>query len=71
MNHSEKIILLTGASSGIGLETAKLLHQKGYKVYGASRSIENTNPSFEKITIDLNDKETIREGVDKVLAREK
>ena len=71
MNHSKKIILVTGASSGIGLETAKLLHQKGHKVYGASRSIENTNHSFEKITIDLNDKETIREAVDKVLAREK
>lgn len=33
-----KIILLTGASKGIGKATAELLMQRGAKVYGASRS---------------------------------
>jgi 3-oxoacyl-[acyl-carrier protein] reductase len=33
-----KNILIVGASSGIGLETAKALLSKGYKVYSASRT---------------------------------
>lgn len=36
----EKIVLITGASSGIGYQTAKLLAENGYKVYGAARRTE-------------------------------
>lgn len=32
-----KVVVITGASSGIGLCTAKLFAQKGYKVYGIAR----------------------------------
>lgn len=33
-----KVIVVTGASSGIGLSIAQFLSQKGHKVYGISRS---------------------------------
>jgi short-subunit dehydrogenase len=40
MNIKNKIAIVTGASSGIGLSTAKLLSQKGAKVVLVSRSKE-------------------------------
>ena len=39
-----KVILLTGASSGIGFDTAKMLASQGHKVYGAARRVEKIEP---------------------------
>ena len=33
-------VLVTGASSGIGKETARLFARNGYSVFGVSRKIE-------------------------------
>ncbi len=40
MNVKDKVAIVTGASSGIGLATARLLHKKGAKVVLAARSKE-------------------------------
>ena len=37
-----KVVLITGASSGIGKSIAIYLSEKGYKVYGTSRNPKNT-----------------------------
>lgn len=36
-----KVVLITGASAGMGKETVKLLLQRGYTVYSAARRVEN------------------------------
>lgn len=40
--NNQPVALVTGATSGFGLETARLLAQKGYKVYGTFRSPSKT-----------------------------
>ncbi len=42
-----KVILLTGASSGIGYETAVMLARKGHRVYGAARRVDRMEPLRE------------------------
>jgi len=50
-----KTVVLTGASSGIGLATGEYLAQNGYKVYGLSRTSGNS-PLINFISCDVTDR---------------
>lgn len=55
--HMKKVVIITGASSGMGKSTAFELHQKGYKVYGMARRTERMNDlrerGIEVVSLDL------------------
>ena len=59
-----KIVLVTGASRGIGLETAKYFSREGYRVIGTSRGDFNLGELLEddnaiSLKLDLTSKESI------------
>lgn len=64
----QKIAIVTGASSGIGLATANALISKGWKVYGISRHTYHGN--FETFVADVNDTEKICEVFETIFKKE-
>ncbi|SDR81608.1 Short-chain dehydrogenase [Polaribacter sp. KT25b] len=66
-----KVILVTGASSGIGKSIATFLQEKGYKVFGTSRNPKNAeNFSFELIALDVLKVETIESAVAYIIKKQ-
>jgi len=66
-----KVVLITGASSGIGKSIAVFLSEKGYKVYGTSRNPKNIeNVSFNLIALDVLKVDTINSAIDLIIKKE-
>ncbi|WP_165730187.1 SDR family oxidoreductase [Polaribacter sp. 20A6] len=66
-----KVVLITGASSGIGKSIAVFLSEKGYKVYGTSRNPKNTADfPFELIALDVLKVDTINAAIDLIIQKE-
>ncbi len=62
----DKVILITGASSGFGKSTAELLAKKGYIVYGTSRK-PSEHPTIKMIVMDVRNRESVQMGVMKII----
>lgn len=65
-----KVILITGASSGIGKITAEYLYGKGFKVYGTSRNPHPDHGSFTLLKLDVLDKDSIEKAIEVLMQRE-
>lgn len=66
-----KVVLITGASSGIGLATADLLHEAEFTVYGTSRQAKNPSKhKFHLIELDVNQEDSVAQAIEKVIAKE-
>lgn len=65
-----KIILITGASTGIGRATAEYLTQQGHRVYGTSRQPFKEIVPFQTLVMDVTREESIQSAVSELLQRE-
>ncbi|MBT8437532.1 MAG: SDR family oxidoreductase [Gammaproteobacteria bacterium] len=69
-----RTVLVTGASSGIGLATSRLLLDQGYQVIGLSRRgrvAELEDESFTALTLDLDDLESLDSKIRELLESRK
>ncbi len=64
-----KVVLITGGSSGIGKSIGEFLHHKGFVVYGTSRNPERIlNSVFPLVALDVRNTNSIVSAVAKVVA---
>jgi len=78
---SGQTVLITGASAGIGVETARVLASRGARIIGAVRDLEKGRRAAEEIRervpgaeietveLDLSDLESVRRGADEIGGR--
>lgn len=79
MNNVKKVVLISGASSGLGLSTTKHLYEKGFVVYAGARSYktESTEQSsngnqgiLHKVYLDVTDQQSIESLIQEIVRKE-
>ena len=71
MDKEKRVVLVTGASSGIGRACATHLAGRGYRVYGTSRRTGAGQPgSVAMLVADVTDDRSVEQAVAAVLERE-
>lgn len=70
----KKVILITGASAGMGKSTAKILQQKGHIVYGAARRLDAMHDlkelGVQTLSLDITQENSIVSCVNTILEKE-
>lgn len=70
MNTSNKVVVITGASQGIGAGLVKSFRERGYKVVATSRSIKpSTDPDILAVAGDIADPQTAERVIREAVAR--
>lgn len=66
-----KIVLVTGVSSGIGREIAQLLAERGARVFGTVRDPKSTDPirGVEMVRMDVTEDASVAEAVQSVVQK--
>lgn len=68
------VILITGASSGIGYQTAQSLASEGHTVYGAARRLDKLDElkkyGVKPLKLDITDDESIQKAVTTIINNE-
>lgn len=74
MAGDQRVVLVTGASSGIGEACARFLSQRGHRVYGFSRRATGTSKAGDNgvihLAMDITDDRSVKQAVGLVLERE-
>ena len=65
----KKIAVLTGGTSGIGMQTALALKSAGYTVYELSRRAQGVE-GLNHLVADVTDEAAVKKAVDEIVARE-
>ena len=69
MNQTKKVVLLTGATGGLGTAIAAHLDKNLFKVYGAGRKNIQTD-NYIPVYLDLLDSESIKKGIKEIISKE-
>ena len=68
LNSLKKVVVITGASSGIGLATAKYFASKNWVVYClARREIKEEN--INSISCDVTDKNQVKNAIEQIVKK--
>jgi short-subunit dehydrogenase len=70
-NNMKKVILVTGASSGIGLACANALQAQGHTVYGSARDLKRlSGVAFKPVQLDVTDDGSVKAAIDTIIKAE-
>src|SRR5579883_1115425 len=66
----QRVVLVTGASSGIGHACARQLAERGFRVFGTSRMAGPKEGPVRMLRMDVTDDASVLQGVDAILQSE-
>lgn len=70
MSNSRKVVVVTGASQGIGAELVKAFRERDYRVVATARSIKpSEDPNVRAIAGDIGDRKVAQRVVDEAIER--